>query len=59
MSDLDAIDLLSVETDDQALYLKPMGMSMMYRGGGDKEKLSMEGGAELFWGLLIEPLQRT
>lgn len=49
---------LSVEVDDQALYLKPMGMSSVMRGSGDKEKLSMEGGAELFWGLLIEPLQR-
>lgn len=49
---------LSVETDDQSMYLKPMGMSMVHRRGNDQEKLSMEGGAELFWSLLIEPLQR-
>ena len=50
---------LSVAADDQELHLKAMGMSMIYKGGGDKEKLSMEGGAELFWSLLIEPLQRA
>lgn len=50
---------LSVAADDQELHLKAMGMSMILRSGGDKEKLSMEGGAELFWGLLIEPLQHA
>jgi hypothetical protein len=50
---------LSVEADDQTLYLRALGMSSTMRGrGGDHEKLSMEGAAELFWGLLIEPLQR-
>jgi TIR domain len=48
---------LSVKNDDQALFLEPMGMSMMYSGGGKDKKLSMEGGAELYWGLLIQPLQ--
>jgi len=47
---------LSVEDDAQTLYLRPMGMSSMMCGG-DTKKLSLEGGAELFWGLLIEPLQ--
>jgi hypothetical protein len=51
-------EALSVGADDQALYLKPMGMSSIFRGGGRDEKLSMEGGAELLWSLLIEPLQR-
>jgi TIR domain len=49
---------LSVENDDQTLYLKPLGMSMMGRGGGAEEKLSLEGGAEFYWGLFIQPLQR-
>jgi hypothetical protein len=49
---------LSVKADDQILYLEPMGMSMMYRRRDSDQRLSMEGGAELFWGLLIEPLQR-
>jgi hypothetical protein len=45
---------LSVEADDQMLYLKSMGMS--FRGGAG-EKLSQEGAAELYWGMLIQPLQ--
>ena len=39
---------LSVEHDDQTLYLKPLGMSMMGRGGRQEGKLSLEGGAELY-----------
>jgi hypothetical protein len=50
---------LSVEHDDQGLYLKPLGMNMMRRGGREDNKLSMEGGAELYWELFIEPLQRA
>jgi hypothetical protein len=49
---------LSVEHDDQALYLKSLGMSTMRSGGREEKKLSMEGGAELYWELFIEPLQR-
>lgn len=49
---------LSVEADDQALFLRPMGMSTIYAGRQDDDRLTMEGGAELFWGMLIEPLQR-
>lgn len=45
---------LSVESDDQMLYLQSMGMS--FRRGGDV-KLSQEGAAELYWAMLIEPLQ--
>jgi hypothetical protein len=47
---------LSVENDDQALYLKPLGMSM--RHANSEGKLSPEGGAEFYWSLFIEPLQR-
>lgn len=46
---------LSVDADDQMLYLKAMGMA--FRRSTD-EKLSQEGAAELYWGMLIEPLQR-
>ena len=49
---------VSVEADDQSLYLRSMGMVSMYSGSVDREKLSHEGAAELFWGMLIEPLQR-
>jgi hypothetical protein len=48
---------LSVEADDQSLFLRPLGMSM-HRGGRDEGKLSLEGGAEMYWELFIEPLQR-
>jgi TIR domain len=49
---------LSVESDDQSLYLQPLGMSMMGSGGRKEGKLSLEGGAELYWELFIDPLQR-
>lgn len=47
---------VSVEADEQTLYLRPLGM---WHLGRDRDaKLSQEGGAELFWGIFIEPLQR-
>jgi hypothetical protein len=49
---------LLVESDSQQLYLKPLGMSMLRRGDREGEKLSMEGGAEFYWELFIEPLQQ-
>jgi hypothetical protein len=47
---------ISVEKDDQKLFLRPMGMPFMAHGDGDKV-LSHEGAAEYFWALLINPLQ--
>jgi hypothetical protein len=49
---------LSVEHDANHLYLKPLGMSMLRRGGVESEKLSLEGAAEFYWELFIDPLQR-
>lgn len=49
-------EALSVDCDDQALFLRPMGM--MAYGNQGNQKLSKQGGAELFWGALIGPLQR-
>jgi len=46
---------LSVNADDQMLYLAAMGMSF---SRNQEKKLSQEGAAELFWGILIEPLQQ-
>ena len=46
---------LSVENDGYSLHLKPMGMS--HYGMNDKNRLSQEGAAELFWSLLIDRLQ--
>ncbi|HWE76108.1 MAG TPA: toll/interleukin-1 receptor domain-containing protein [Stellaceae bacterium] len=45
---------LTVETGEQALYLRAL-MSALRRSEGN---LSMEGAAEYYWTLLIEPLQR-
>lgn len=45
---------LSVESDDQALFLKPLGMSFH---NTPNAKLSVEQGAEHFWEMLIAPLQ--
>ena len=48
---------LSVETDDQALYLRPLGIQM-HRGRSGEAKLGLEGAAEYYWDMFIEPLQR-
>jgi hypothetical protein len=46
---------LTVETDEQALYLKALGMSFAHQ---QESKLSMEGAAEFYWGMFMEALQR-
>jgi hypothetical protein len=42
------------KADDQKMYFEPLGMQSY---GRDKEKLTPEGAAELFWELFIGPLQ--
>lgn len=46
---------LSVEADDQHLFLRSLGMAM-HVGNGERN-LTKEGAAELYWSLLIRPLQ--
>ncbi|MDI1268337.1 MAG: toll/interleukin-1 receptor domain-containing protein [Polaromonas sp.] len=46
---------VSVETDDQALFFKPLGMDIR---NARESHLSQEGAAELFWGMLIAQLQK-
>lgn len=46
---------LSVEADDQALFLKSFGMASF--GQDRNQKLSQAGAAELYWGIFIGPLQ--
>lgn len=47
---------LSVDKDDQKLFLRAMGMPQF--GMSDRHKaLSQEGAAEYYWSLLIRPLQ--
>lgn len=50
-------ECLSVHSDDHMLYLRGMGMGSYTRQQADA-KLSQEGASELYWGMLIEPLQR-
>ena len=45
---------LSVEDDGYTMFLKPLGLSFT---GKLEESLSLEGGAEYYWGMFIEPLQ--
>ena len=47
---------LSVDADDQMLFLTSMGMSSFRRER--EQKLTQEGAAELLWGLVIDPLQQ-
>lgn len=49
---------LSVDVDDQAMFLRSMGIANFARARGSEQKLSKEGAAELYWELLIDPLQR-
>jgi hypothetical protein len=46
---------LQVEADDQAMYLCAFGMSLL---STDNARLSQDGASELYWQLLIRPLQR-
>ena len=46
---------LSVDADDQALFLKSFGMASF--GQGRSQKLSQAGAAELYWDMFIGPLQ--
>ena len=48
---------LTVHADDQSMFLRSMGMAM-FGGRGRDENLSLEGAAELYWGMFIAPLQR-
>jgi hypothetical protein len=46
---------VSVNNDEQSLYFQALGMQSM--GGRDKQKLTPQGAAEVFWDLFINPLQ--
>jgi hypothetical protein len=48
-------EMITVESDTQAMYFKPMGMQF-YRGERDSQ-LSEQGASEYFWQLFIERLQ--
>ena len=44
------------KAEDQLLFFEPLGLGSH---GNERAKLSMQGAAEMFWGLFIAPLQRT
>jgi hypothetical protein len=48
---------MSVEVGDQALTLRPLGMQS-HRLSTSGAHLSQEGGAEYYWTLFVDPLQR-
>jgi hypothetical protein len=48
-------EAVSVKADDQTLYFQALGMQSY--GRREKEKLSAQGAAELFWDLFIRDLQ--
>ncbi|TBZ22485.1 toll/interleukin-1 receptor domain-containing protein [Rhizobium leguminosarum] len=50
-------EMLHVEYDDQSLFLRSTGMRIG-KGSNAESKLTPEGGAELFWTIFMEPLQR-
>jgi hypothetical protein len=50
-------EMLTVEADDQTLYLSSMAMGMGRRDGAGK--LTQEGAAEFYWGMLIQRLQQN
>ena len=50
-------ELLSVDADDQTLFLRSAGLARLFARDNDREKLSQQGAAELYWALFIDRLQ--
>lgn len=50
-------EALNVEADDQSTFLTSMGMAATGGQHGGSGKLTQEGAAELYWQMLIKPLQ--
>ena len=51
-------EMLSVDNDDQHLFLRLLGMSMT--GGRSRDsRLNFEGAAEHYWSMLVAPLQSS
>jgi hypothetical protein len=50
---------LSIDADEQSLFLKPGGMRMWATGRQNQpQHLTFDGAAEYYWEMLMEPLQR-
>lgn len=50
-------ECLSVDADDQSLFLRSLGMASFGQSRSEEGKLSQEGAAELYWSMLVDPLQ--
>lgn len=50
-------ELLTAESDDENMYFRLMGMSHLIPYESRDKKLTMEGAAELYWSMLVAPLQ--
>ena len=48
---------VSVEHDGHTMFLKATGYSHTMRGRDEQEQLTQQGAAEMFWSMLIAPLQ--
>ena len=48
-------ELMTIESGDQSLHLKPIGMAMHINR--DSDQLTQNGAAEYFWAILMSPLQ--
>ena len=57
-SDNSSNESLTVEADDQGLFLKALGIARVGTGSDRDRHLTFEGAAEDHWSLFIEPLQR-
>ncbi|WP_305825723.1 toll/interleukin-1 receptor domain-containing protein [Massilia brevitalea] len=49
-------EMLTIESDSQAMHFKPMGMQ--FHRGNQNSQLSEQGASEYFWEMFIERLQR-
>jgi len=49
-------EMLTIESDSQAMHFKPMGMQ--FHRGDQNSQLSEQGASEYFWEMFIERLQR-
>jgi hypothetical protein len=48
-----------VNADDQSLFLRGLGMASFGRGRAGEDKLTMEGAAEAYWSMFVQPLQNS
>lgn len=50
---------MSVEANDQTMYLKPIGFAGIFSGGDRQSHFEMEGASEFYWDMFIRPVQSS